>query len=217
MEKAIFDAVKSLGPDAGDDTSDHMGAVGIKCRERAIAGANHRRNGFDCRTARDHGRLWSSVVRCQSTYARVRHSFGAGREARTIFRSFCCEAAGRSRSDWYVALRSRYLRCWHLLIWLKIAIPLSELRRIGVRHRSGLARCRLTCWHVRARIARDASRSDERATNGIARKLVLPLEVVTNRQCRLLVSDTSCRAGNASCILRRGNSHIGNPRKNLPF
>ena len=33
----------------------------------------------------------------------------------------------------------------------------------------------------------------------------------------LVVSDISCRADNVSCILRRGNSRIGNLRKNLPF
>jgi hypothetical protein len=33
----------------------------------------------------------------------------------------------------------------------------------------------------------------------------------------LLVSDTPYRADNPSCTLRRGNSHIGNPRKKLPF
>jgi hypothetical protein len=33
---------------------------------------------------------------------------------------------------------------------------------------------------------------------------------------RLLVSNTSCRADNSSCILRQRNSHIGNRYKNLP-
>jgi predicted permease len=70
------------GPHAGDDTSDNLGGVGGRCRERAIAGAHYCRNGLDCLAARHHGRLRRAVVRCQSTYTRVRRSFGAGREPR---------------------------------------------------------------------------------------------------------------------------------------
>ena len=119
-EKAVYDAVKSL--DHTQETTpqtiwEELEADAESVRSLARISCRH---GFDCRTARRHGRLRSAVVRCQSTYTRVRRSFGAGREPRhnLPLRSAARRPPDRGRIG-MLALRSRYRRCGHLLAWLE--------------------------------------------------------------------------------------------------